>query len=164
MQKRLTNVFRWVPSDQFGFETQKTSRDGISYFLDQFSTKFSKNNLNFSGPLDHNPPLRSSRQDIRGSIQFFHGDFQNGSSQDEKTQKVDRQLSQPQHTDAEQYYPIKRQMSSDTITLNKNYNKGSGDGGFYLNRDAPDGEMGNKMTFADMNKLRSNGDNTGRIA
>lgn len=98
-----------------------------------------------------------------GSIQFFHGDFQNGSSQnDNRAPKVDRQVSQPQNADQEQYHPIRRQLSSDTITLKQNYtNKGGGDGGFFLNRDAPDGEMGAKTSFADINKIRSNGDQIG---
>ncbi|XP_028172023.1 patronin isoform X3 [Ostrinia furnacalis] len=110
-----------------------------------------------AGPLDYNPPLRSSRQDIRGSIQFFHGDFQNG-SQEEKP-KMERQQSQPQ-TDSEQpYFPIRRQLSSDTISLNQlgfSY-KGGGDGFFLNDRDATDGD-GTKTSFADLNRIRSNGD------
>ncbi|XP_075992742.1 calmodulin-regulated spectrin-associated protein patronin isoform X15 [Anticarsia gemmatalis] len=115
-----------------------------------------------AGPLDYNPPLRSSRQDIRGSIQFFHGDFQNG-SENEQRQKVERQHSQP---DNEPYFPIRRQLSSDTITLSEraqNFGfsaKGGGDS-FYLNdRDSTDGDN-TKTSFADLNKIRSNGDQSG---
>ncbi|XP_026314535.1 patronin-like isoform X4 [Hyposmocoma kahamanoa] len=116
-----------------------------------------------AGPLDYNPPLRSSRQDIRSSIQFCHGDFQNG--QDDSRQKVERQHSQPQNTEHDQpYFPIRRQLSSDTINLTQNYgfsHKGGGDGGFYLNdRDTTDGD-GTKMSFAVLNNIRSNGDQTG---
>ncbi|KAG7294908.1 hypothetical protein JYU34_022709, partial [Plutella xylostella] len=113
-----------------------------------------------AGPVavDYNPPLRSSRQDIRGSIQFFHGDFQNGSSHDDKPA---RQNPQQQTNDTEPYYPIKRQLSSDAITLKQNYssfsNKGGGDGFFLNNRDSTDGDA-SKMSFADVNRGRSNGD------
>ncbi|XP_053603230.1 patronin-like isoform X6 [Plodia interpunctella] len=115
-----------------------------------------------AGPLDYNPPLRSSRQDIRGSIQFFHGDFQNG--QDDR-QKIERQHSQPQtaNDNDQPYYPIRRQLSSDTITLNQNYgfnHKGGGDGFFLNDRDSTDGD-GTKTSFADLNKIRSNGDQKG---
>ncbi|XP_060802927.1 patronin isoform X2 [Amyelois transitella] len=116
-----------------------------------------------TGPLDnYNPPLRSSRQDIRGSIQFFHGDFQNG--QDDR-QKIERQHSQPQtgNDNDQPYYPIRRQLSSDTITLNQNYGfnyKGGGDGFFLNDRDSTDGD-GTKTSFADLNKIRSNGDQKG---
>ncbi|XP_049883699.1 patronin-like isoform X3 [Pectinophora gossypiella] len=116
-----------------------------------------------AGPLDsYNPPLRTSRQDIRGSIQFFHGDFQNG--QDERpSQRIERQHSQPQ-TDTEQpYFPIRRQLSSDTITLNQNYGfnyKGGGDGFFLNDRDTTDGDP-TKTSFADLNRIRSNGDQQG---
>lgn len=112
------------------------------------------------GPLDYNPPLRSSRQDIRGSIQFFHGDFQNG--QDDRDRKVERQHSQPQTNDDQPYYPIRRQHSSDTITLNQNYGvnyKGGGDGFFLNDRDSTDGDV-TKTSFADLNKIR-NGDQKG---
>ncbi|XP_061380984.1 patronin isoform X2 [Danaus plexippus] len=109
-----------------------------------------------AGPLEHTPPLRSSRQDIRGSIQFFHGDYTNGQ---EERGKVDRQHSQPNE---QSYQPIRRQLSSDTITITKNmaFNyKGGGDG-FHLNeRDAPDGDA-SKTTFTDI-KVRSNGDQAG---
>ncbi|CAB3250622.1 unnamed protein product [Arctia plantaginis] len=114
-----------------------------------------------AGPVDYNPPLRSSRQDIRGSIQFLHGDYQNGA--ENERQKVERQHSQP---DNEPFYPIRRQLSSDTITLSErsqNFGfsaKGGGDG-FYLNdRDSTDGDA-IKTSFADLNKIRSNGDQTG---
>lgn len=122
--------------------------------------------FHFSGPTDYNPPLRSSRQDIRSSIQFGHGDFQNG--QEEPRQKVERQHSQPQNTDNDQpYFPIRRQLSSDTITLNQSHgfsHKGGGDGGFFLNdKDTTDGD-GTKTSFADLNKIRSNGDPTGLFA
>ncbi|CAH0602855.1 unnamed protein product [Chrysodeixis includens] len=123
-----------------------------------------------SGPvLDYNPPLRSSRQDIRGSIQFF--DYQNGSQTEEK-QKVERQNSQPQNSqpqtiENEPFFPIRRQLSSDTITLRERQEsfgfqcKGGGDGGFFLNnRDDTDGDVG-KTSFADLNKIRSNGDQSG---
>ncbi|XP_048482891.1 patronin isoform X10 [Plutella xylostella] len=111
-----------------------------------------------AGPVavDYNPPLRSSRQDIRGSIQFFHGDFQNGSSHDDKPARQN-----PQTNDTEPYYPIKRQLSSDAITLKQNYSsfssKGGGDGFFLNNRDSTDGDA-SKMSFADVNRGRSNGD------
>lgn len=114
-----------------------------------------------AGPLDYNPPLRSSRQDIRGSIQFLHGDYQNGGENERP--KVERQHSQ---TDSEPFYPMRRQLSSDTITLSErsqNFGfsaKGGGDG-FYLNdRDSTDGDA-IKTSFADLNKIRSNGDQTG---
>ncbi|KAJ2953919.1 hypothetical protein O0L34_g1556 [Tuta absoluta] len=121
-----------------------------------------------AGPLDsYNPPVRSSKQDIRGSIQFFHGDYQNGDD-DRLTvapNKVERQHSQPDND--QPFYPIRRQLSTDTITLNKNQNigfqnKGGGDG-FYLNdRDTTDGDlMERKMSFADLNKIKSNGDQQG---
>lgn len=107
--------------------------------------------------MDYNPPLRSSRQDIRGSIQFFHGDFQNGSSHDDKPARQNPQ----QTNDTEPYYPIKRQLSSDAITLKQNFssfsNKGGGDGFFLNNRDSTDGDA-SKMSFADVNRGRSNGD------
>ncbi|XP_045535124.1 patronin [Papilio machaon] len=113
-----------------------------------------------AGPIDYNPPLRSSRQDIRGSIQFFHEDYQNGQ---EERNKMERQHSQPQTT--EQYHPIRRQLSSDTITVNQTHGmsyKGGGDG-YYLNdRDSTDGD-GSKTSFADLNKIRSNGDQQGLV-
>ncbi|KAM3958063.1 LOW QUALITY PROTEIN: calmodulin-regulated spectrin-associated protein patronin [Aphomia sociella] len=112
-----------------------------------------------TGPLDYNPPLRSSRQDIRGSIQFFHGDFHNG--QEDKP-KVERQNSQS-NAEEKPYYPIRRQHSSDTITLSQNLGfnyKGGGDGFFLNERDATDGD-GTKTSFADLNKIRSNGDQKG---
>lgn len=113
-----------------------------------------------AGPtLDYNPPLRSSRQDIRGSIQFFHGDYQNG--QEEK--KVERQQSQPQPQEKDHpFYPIRRQLSSDTITLNQigvNY-KGGGDGFFLNDRDTTDGDV-TKTSFADLTRIRANGDQKG---
>ncbi|XP_073942237.1 calmodulin-regulated spectrin-associated protein patronin isoform X4 [Choristoneura fumiferana] len=113
-----------------------------------------------AGPLDsYNPPLRSSRQDIRGSINFFHGDFHNGNDPPppdptRPTPRPERQVSQNSEPE---YHPIRRQLSSDTITMNtQNYfsNKGGGDG-FYLNRDATDGDA-TKTSFADL-KYR-NGD------
>lgn len=73
----------------------------------------------FPGPLELNPPLRSSRQDIRGSIQFIHGDYQNGAQDDR--QKVERQHSQPQ-TAEPPFHPIRRQLSSDTIAASQNKN------------------------------------------
>ncbi|XP_059058186.1 patronin isoform X9 [Achroia grisella] len=112
-----------------------------------------------AGPLDYNPPLRSSRQDIRGSIQLFHGDYQNG--QEEKP-KVERQNSQS-NADEQPYYPIRRQLSSDTITLNQNFGfnyKGGGDGFFLNERDSTDGDA-TKTSFADLTKIRSNGDQKG---
>lgn len=58
-------------------------------------------------------------------------------------------------------------MSSDTITLRERQEnfgfscKGGGDGGFFLNdRDSTDGDA-TKTSFADLNKIRSNGDQTG---
>ncbi|KAJ0182119.1 hypothetical protein K1T71_002841 [Dendrolimus kikuchii] len=119
-----------------------------------------------AGPtgLDYNPPLRSSRQDIRGSFQFFHGDYQNGNQEDrqkDERPKPDRQQSQPQTTDTDQpYFPIRRQLSSDTINL-KNLgfaHKGGGDG-FFLSKDSTDGDV-TKTNFADL-KIRSNGDQPG---
>ncbi|XP_072937138.1 patronin isoform X3 [Epargyreus clarus] len=105
-----------------------------------------------AGPIDYNPPLRSSRQDIRGSIQFFHGDYQNGAQ--DPPRPNERQPA------PEAYHPIRRQLSSDTITLNQNYGfnyKGGGDGFFLNDRDSTDGDV-TKTSFADLNKIKSNGD------
>jgi hypothetical protein len=157
----------------------------------------------FPGPLDtYNPPVRSSRQDIRGSIQFFHGDYQNGSQEEKRERKNSQtsnssaqnwqpqnsqpqnwqpqnwqpqnsqpqnsqpqnsqpQNSQPQNTqqDEQPYFPIRRQLSTDTVNLSQLgfSNKGGGDGFFLNDRDATDGD-GTKTSFADLNRIRSNGD------
>ncbi|KAL4712993.1 hypothetical protein ACJJTC_012063 [Scirpophaga incertulas] len=136
-----------------------------------------------AGPLDLNPPLRSSRQDIRGSIQFFHGDYQNGAQEE---RRVERQNSQPLNSQPhnwqspnanrtelnnwqpqsaqseEQYFPMRRQLSSDAVNLNQIGfgHKGGGDGFFLSERDAPDGD-GTNTNFADLNRIRSNGDQQG---
>lgn len=115
--------------------------------------------------MDYNPPLRSSRQDIRGSFQFFHGDYHNGNQEErnkDERHKVDRQQSQPtMDNDNQPYFPIRRQLSSDTINLKKLglTNKGGGDS-FFLGNDSADGEVA-KTNFADLNKIRSNGDEPG---
>ncbi|XP_037297737.1 patronin isoform X11 [Manduca sexta] len=106
-----------------------------------------------AGPLDYNPPLRSSRQDIRGTFQLFHDDFQNGS----QDKKIERQSSQQ-----EELFPIRRQLSSDTITLGRHTfdYKGGGDA-FYLNeKDTTDGDTIKKV-FVDLTESRSNGDQSG---
>ncbi|XP_068621542.1 patronin-like isoform X1 [Battus philenor] len=108
-----------------------------------------------AGPIDYNPPLRSSRQDIRGSIQFFHEDYQNGAQEDRSKERQPQAVDQP-------YFPIKRQLSNDTITLNQNYGlsyKGGGDGYYANDKDSTDGDA-TKTSFADM-KIRSNGDQQG---
>lgn len=72
---------------------------------------------------------------------------------------MERQNSQPQADNDQPYYPIRRQLSSDTISLNQlgfSY-KGGGDGFFLNDRDATDGD-GTKTSFADLNRIRSNGD------
>ncbi|XP_052747057.1 patronin isoform X3 [Bicyclus anynana] len=116
-----------------------------------------------AGPLELNPPLRSSRQDIRGSIQFIHGDYQNGADERRMERQQSQPQPQPQPAEQQPHQPIKRQLSSDTITLSHNFGfnyKGGGDG-FYLNeRDAPDGDV-TKTSFADLTKIRSNGDQLG---
>lgn len=74
---------------------------------------------------------------------------------------MERQQSQPQEKD-QPFYPIRRQLSSDTITLNQigiNY-KGGGDGFFLNDRDTTDGDI-TKTSFADLNRIRANGDQTG---
>lgn len=122
------------------------------------------------GPLDYNPPLRSSRQDIRGTFQFFQDEYQNGSSGQEERSKPEpeRELERPQ-------FPLRRQLSSDTITLSHHHHhhhqqhqqhqqqhKGGGDTGFFLNeRDDTDGDPTTKTSFADLNRIRSNGDHSG---
>ncbi|XP_062524367.1 patronin isoform X13 [Bombyx mori] len=119
-----------------------------------------------AGPLDsYNPPLRSSRQDIRGSFQLFD-DYNGAPDERFKVERPPPQLSDPPA-------PLRRQRSTDAVnspTTNYFTYKGGGDGGggggggggFYLgdNRDATDGEA-IKTSFADLNKIRTNGDQTG---
>ncbi|XP_028036101.1 patronin isoform X14 [Bombyx mandarina] len=120
-----------------------------------------------AGPLDsYNPPLRSSRQDIRGSFQLFD-DYNGAPDERFKVERPPPQLSDPPA-------PLRRQRSTDAVNspaANYFTYKGGGDGGgggggggggFYLgdNRDATDGEA-IKTSFADLNKIRTNGDQTG---
>ncbi|CAH2104188.1 unnamed protein product [Euphydryas editha] len=102
-----------------------------------------------AAPLDYNPPLRSSRQDIRGSIQFFHGDFHNGSPDDTGRGRLERQSSQPSAETPPPAAPLPIPRQPDA---------GAGGDGFYLSeRDAPDGDV-TKTSFADLSKIRNNGE------
>ncbi|XP_041968719.1 patronin isoform X3 [Aricia agestis] len=114
-----------------------------------------------AGPLDHNPPLRSSRQDIRGSIQFFHGDFHNGSPEDrfsrQHSVERDDRYSRQQSVERDDRYNRQQNVERDERysrqhSIERDWARGGGDGG---ERDAPDGDA--KTSFADL-KVRSNGD------
>lgn len=79
-----------------------------------------------------NAPVRSTLQDARGSFQLG---YDNGceEKQDDGSEKV----------------RLKRQMSSDDITLKKN-----------LIKDLVDGDVGNRMSFADLGKQKPLGKQT----
>ncbi|CAH2067496.1 unnamed protein product, partial [Iphiclides podalirius] len=85
-----------------------------------------------AGPAEYNPPLRSSRQDVRGTFQLFHEERQNGGQ------------------------PVGRQLSSDAISL---HGFGAGDG-FLPGRDSTDGDA-SSAGFADLDRVRTNGDQQG---
>ncbi|CAG9771821.1 unnamed protein product [Ceutorhynchus assimilis] len=90
----------------------------------------------FPVPIE-NAPVRSTLQDARGSFQLG---YDNGceEKQDDGSEKV----------------RLKRQMSSDDITLKKFQDKN-------LLKDLVDGEVGNRMSFADLGKQKPIGENKG---
>ncbi|CAH0405077.1 unnamed protein product [Chilo suppressalis] len=128
-----------------------------------------------AGPVNYsNPPLRSSRQDIRGSIQFLHDDYQNGAderprsrqSSQENDLSIRRQNSQSdfspvkrQNSQNDSDFPVRRQNSQpDAVSLSQLgfSHRGGGDS---FDRDATDGDN-TKTSFADLNKIR-NGEQQG---
>ncbi|CAK1544321.1 unnamed protein product [Leptosia nina] len=104
----------------------------------------------YNSNLLHNPPLRSSRQDIRGSIQFLHDDY-NGE---------DTRFEKPVRPEQTEPSPLRRQLSSDAIALS---NAGGGDGFYLDDRDLPDGEQ-HVTSFALLNRINSNGDQKGQYS
>ncbi|XP_030749576.1 patronin isoform X3 [Sitophilus oryzae] len=92
----------------------------------------------FPTPIENNP-VRSSLQDARGSFQLG---YDNGceEKQDDGSEKIQR---------------IKRQMSSDDITLKSRFDKEA------VIKDLVDGDAGNRMSFADLGKTKMIGENKG---
>ncbi|CAH0557676.1 unnamed protein product [Brassicogethes aeneus] len=88
-----------------------------------------------------NPAVRSSLQDARGSIQLGYGTENGCEKQDNGTEKITS---------------LKRQLSSESISLkNRTANKEN------IIKDAIDGELNNRMSFADLNKQKMFGENRG---
>ncbi|XP_066144047.1 patronin-like isoform X5 [Euwallacea fornicatus] len=90
----------------------------------------------FPTPID-NAPVRSTLQDARGSFQLG---YDNGCEE--------------KQDDGSEKGRLKRQMSSDDITLKKFQDRG-------LIKDLVDGEVANRMSFADLGKQKILGDNKG---
>ncbi|XP_050310591.1 patronin isoform X6 [Anthonomus grandis grandis] len=89
---------------------------------------------NFPMPVEQNAPVRSTLQDAKGS---FRLGYDNGCEEkpDDGSEKI----------------RLKRQMSSDDITMKKNN----------LIKDLVDGDINNRMSFADLGKQKLIGENKG---
>ncbi|XP_049822135.1 patronin isoform X4 [Aethina tumida] len=90
-----------------------------------------------------NPAVRSSLQDARGSIQLGYDDSNGCEKQDNGTEKITR---------------LKRQLSSDDISLKT---LAGGANKENIMRDLVDGEVNNRMSFADLSKQKMLGENRG---